>query len=53
MEPVELDEVDHIDFKDSEGNIVRVDFVPLLNEYYDMNDYHWMYKAVMTMVEPA
>ncbi len=53
VEPVELDEVDHIDFKDSEGNIVRVDFVPLLNEYYDMNDYHWMYKAVMTMVEPA
>ena len=51
--PVECDEVDHIDFKDQSGRTIRVDFVPLLNEYYDQNDFRWTYKAIMTLVTPA
>lgn len=51
--PVEVDEVDHIDFKDASGRTIRVDFVPLLNEYYDQNDFRWTYKAIMTLVTPA
>lgn len=51
--PVECDEVDHIDFKDQSGRTIRVDFVPLLNEYYDQNDFRWTYKAIMTLITPA
>ena len=51
--PVECDEVDHIDFKDQSGRTIRVDFAPLLNEYYDQNDCRWTYRAIMSLVTPA
>ena len=49
--PLELNEVDHIDFLDANGNIIRVDFVDELNRYYDMYDNNWVYEAVLSMVE--
>ncbi len=49
--PLELNEVDHIDFLDANGNIIRVDFVDELNRYYDMYDNNWVYEGVLSMVE--
>ena len=51
--PVEIKDVEYIDIKDSEGNIIRVDFVPLLEDYYDMVDEAWLYKAVRSLVKTA
>ena len=51
--PVELNDVEYIDIKDADGNIIRADFVPLLEEYYDVVDETWVYKAVRSLVKPA
>ena len=54
VKPIEFNEVSYIDIKDeASGNIVRVDFEPLLNEFYDQNSNLWVYKAVLSLVKPA
>ena len=50
LTPVDLNEVEYIEFWDAEGNLVRVDFTDELNTYYDMSDNNWVYKAVLSMV---
>ena len=52
VDPVKLNEVEYIDFKTADDEIVRVDFTSLCCDFYDMNDNRWAYKAVMSMVEP-
>lgn len=52
--PIEFNEVSYIDIKDeASGKTVRVNFEPLLNQYYDQNDHLWIYKAVLSLIEPA
>ena len=50
--PVKLNELEHIDFKTSDGEIVRVDFTSQFCNFFSENDNRWAYKAVMSMVEP-
>ena len=48
----EFNEVTYFDITDSKtGTIVRVSSEPLLNEYYDDKDNHWVYKALLSLVE--
>ena len=51
--PVEVNEIEYIDFKDADGNIVRVDFTNVFLDYYDSEDHRWVQKAVLSMVKPA
>ena len=51
--PVKVNEVEYIDFKDLDGNIIRADFTKALEKYYDMNDNRWVHKAVVSMIKPA
>ena len=51
--PVMVNEVEYIDFKDAYGNIIRADFTKALEEYYDMNDYRWVQRAVLSMIKPV
>ena len=54
VSPGELNEVSYFDIKDlNSGNVVRVDFEPLLNEYYAMNDERWVYRAVLSLIKQA
>ena len=50
LTPVDLNEVEYIEFFDDKGHTIRVDFTDELNTYYDMNDNNWVYKAVLSMV---
>ena len=50
LTPVDLNEVEYIEFFDDYGHTIRVDFTDELNTYYDMNDNNWVYKAVLSMV---
>ena len=34
------------------GTVIRVSSEPLLNEFYDENDNHWVYKALLSLAEP-
>ena len=48
----EFNEVTYFDITDSKtGIVVRVSSEPLLNEYYDDKDNHWVYKALLSLVE--
>lgn len=48
----EFNEVTYFDITDSKtGTIVRISSEPLLNEYYDDKDNHWVYKALLSLVE--
>ena len=48
----EFNEVTYFNITDSKtGTIVRVSSEPLLNEYYDDKDNHWVYKALLSLVE--
>ena len=54
VSPGELNEVSYFDIKDiNSGNVVRVDFEPLLNEYYAMNDERWVYRAILSLIRQA
>ena len=48
-----LNEVEYIDLKDKDGNVIRVDFTDACCTYYDQKDYRWIYKAVGSMVVAA
>ena len=50
LTPVDLNEVEYIEFFDDNGHIIRADFTDELNTYYDMYDNNWVYKAVLSMV---
>jgi hypothetical protein len=48
----EFNEVTYFDITDSKtGIVVRVSSEPLLNEYYDDKDNHWVYRALLSLVE--
>lgn len=51
--PIEVKDVEYIDIKDANGNIIRIDFIPLMEEYYDMVNEAWVYDAVRSLVKPA
>ena len=51
--PIEVKDVEYIDIKDANGNIIRIDFIPLMEEYYDMVNEAWVYDAVRSLVRPA
>ena len=53
LEARALNEVEYVDFKDANGNIVRVDFTEQCCEYYDMKDYRWVYRAILSMATPV
>lgn len=54
VSPGELNEVSYFDIKDiNSGNVVRVDFEPLLNDYYIMNDERWVFRAVLSLIKQA
>ena len=54
VSPGELNEVSYFDIQDiNSGNVVRVDFEPLLNEYYAMNDERWVYRAILSLIRQA
>lgn len=47
----EFNEVTYMDITDeTTGVTVRISSEPLLNEYYDQNDNHWVYKALLSIV---
>lgn len=49
----EFNEVTYMDITDSvTGTVIRVSSEPLLNEFYDENDNHWVYKALFSLAEP-
>ena len=49
----EFNEVTYMDITDSvTGTVIRVSSEPLLNEFYDENDNHWVYKALLSLAEP-
>lgn len=50
----EFNEVTYMDITDeTTGVTVRISSEPLLNEYYDQNDNHWVYKALLSFIEPV
>ena len=52
IKPIEFNEVSYIDIKDeASGKVIRVDFEPLLNEYYDQKSNGWVYKAVLSLIK--
>ena len=51
--PIEVKDVEYIDIKDADGNIIRIDFIPLMEEYYDMVNEAWVYDAVRSLVRPV
>ena len=52
IKPIEFNEVSYIDIKDeASGKIIRVDFEPLLNEFYDQKNNNWVYKAVLSLIK--
>ena len=49
----EFNEVTYTDITESvTGTVIRVSSEPLLNEFYDENDNHWVYKALLSLAEP-
>lgn len=49
----EFNEVTYMDITDSvTGTVIRVSSEPLLNEFYDEKDNHWVYKALLSLAEP-
>lgn len=51
--PVFVNEVEYFELKNMKGDTIRVDFEDALNQYYDQNDFRWVYRAIMSMIEPA
>lgn len=49
----EFNEVTYMDITESvTGTVIRISSEPLLNEFYDENDNHWVYKALLSLAEP-